>query len=316
VKGVQILVTGGAGFIGSHLAHDLVARGARVRVLDNFLTGRRENLKSLAGNPLLEVIEGDIRDLAAVTAAMRGVRYVFHEAALPSVPRSVEDPATSLGIGIQGTLNVLAAARAGGCERVVYASSSSVYGNTPALPKAESMLPTPLSPYAVSKLAGEHLCAVFTHVHRLPTVALRYFNVFGPRQDPASAYAAVVPRFITATLAGEPPVIYGDGEQTRDFTYIQDVIEANLAACAAPPEAWGLAYNIACGGRIGLLDLAGRIARLIGRTTTPPRYEAPRPGDVRDSQADISRAARLLGWRPAVTLDEGLARTIDYYRAL
>jgi nucleoside-diphosphate-sugar epimerase len=234
------LITGGAGFIGSHLARALLADGARVRVLDNFLTGRKENLADLSGNSALTNIEGDIRDAGTLHDAMKGVRYVMQQAAHPSDPRTVSDPATTLSIGVEGTLNVLLGARDAGCQRLVYASSSSVYGNTPTLPKTESMLPTPLSPYAVSKLTGEHLCAAFTHLYRLPTVSLRYFNVFGPRQDPASQYAAVVPRFATALLAGEAPVIYGDGEQTRDFTYLDNVVRANRLACEAGEPAWGL----------------------------------------------------------------------------
>ncbi len=308
------LITGGAGFIGSHLTRALLADGARVRVLDNFLTGRRENLADLAGNPSLAVVEGDIRDAGTVREASKGIRFVLHQAALPSVPRSVNDPATTLAIGVEGTLNVLLAARDAGCERLVYASSSSVYGNTPTLPKTESMLPTPLSPYAVSKLTGEHLCAAFTHLFRLPTVSLRYFNVFGPRQDPASQYAAVVPRFVTALLAGEPPVIYGDGEQTRDFTFIENVVRANRLACEAGEPAWGLAVNVACGERISLKELARRIGVACGREEVAPRHDPPRPGDVRHSLADISRAGDLLGFRPQVGLDEGLRRTVEWYR--
>jgi nucleoside-diphosphate-sugar epimerase len=262
----------------------------------------------------LTIIEGDIRDAGTVHDAMKGVRFVLHQAALPSVPRSVSDPATTLSIGVEGTLNVLLGARDAGCQRLVYASSSSVYGNTPTLPKTESMLPTPLSPYAVSKLTGEHLCAAFTHLYRLPTVSLRYFNVFGPRQDPASQYAAVVPRFATALLAGEAPVIYGDGEQTRDFTYIDNVVRANRLACEAGEPAWGLAVNIACGARISLKELAQRIGAACGRPEVAPRHDPSRPGDVRHSLADISRAGDLLGFQAEIDIDEGLRRTVQWYR--
>ncbi|MFQ5718248.1 MAG: SDR family oxidoreductase [Acidobacteriota bacterium] len=308
------LVTGGAGFIGSHLVRALLADGAQVRVLDNFLTGKRANLDDVAASPALEIIEGDIRDLATVRDCMKQVRFVLHQAALPSVPRSVSDPATTLSIGVDGTLNVLTGAKAAGCERVVYASSSSVYGNTPTLPKVETMLPAPLSPYAVSKLCGEHLCATFTHLHGLPTVSLRYFNVFGPRQDPRSQYAAVVPRFVTAILAGEPPCIYGDGEQTRDFTYIDNVVQANRLACEAGEGAWGVAMNVACGRRVSVAELARRIGTACGSETISPRHEPSRAGDVRDSLADISRATEVLGFTPAVGLDDGLSRTVEWYR--
>jgi nucleoside-diphosphate-sugar epimerase len=309
------LITGGAGFIGSHLVRSLLADGARVRVLDNFLTGSRDNLADVSDNPSLKIIEGDIRDASSVEDAMSGVEYVLHQAALPSVPRSVADPLTTMAIGVDGTLAVLRAAQAAGVKRVVYASSSSVYGDTPTLPKVETMSPTPLSPYAVSKLTGEHLCAVFTHLHKLPTVALRYFNVFGPRQDPASEYAAVVPKFVTASLAGKPSLIYGDGGQTRDFTFIDNVVHANRSACEAPEPAWGQAMNIACGERLSIGDLADRIAGSCGHDDLTPRFEPSRPGDVRHSLADISKAQELIGYDPQVGLDEGLVRTVDWYRA-
>jgi len=311
----EVLITGGAGFIGSHLVRGWLAEGARVRVLDNFLTGRRENLADVQGQPGLTIIEGDIRDAATVETAMRGVRWVQHQAAMPSVPRSVAEPHLSLSIGVAGTLNILEAARRHGVERVVYASSSSIYGDTPVLPKTESMVPGPLSPYAVSKLAGEQLCRVWTHLHGLPTVALRYFNVFGPRQDPGSPYSAVIPRFATAALAGDPPVIYGDGDQTRDFTFIDNVVLANRLACTAAEPAWGRAMNIAGGRRISLLDLCEKIAVLCGRPGLQPRNEAPRPGDVRHSLADVALAEELLGARTVVDLDEGLARTVAWYKS-
>jgi nucleoside-diphosphate-sugar epimerase len=315
MKATDFLITGGAGFIGSHLARALLADGARVRVLDNFLTGKRENIEDLESQAGFKLVEGDIRDLSTVQEAMKGIRFVLHQAALPSVPRSVSDPATTTTIGVNGTLNLLVAARDVQCERFVYASSSSVYGNTPTLPKTESMLPGPLSPYAVSKLTGEHLCSTFTHLFHLPTVSLRYFNVFGPRQDPNSQYAAVVPRFTTALLAGEAPVIYGDGEQTRDFTYIENVIQANRLACQAAEPAWGLAVNIACGERISVNELARRIAIACGHPEVKPRHDPARPGDVRHSLADTSRAEDLLKLRPAVDLDEGLGRTVEWYRS-
>lgn len=310
----EYLVTGGAGFIGSHLVRALLADGKHVRVLDSFLTGKRANLTDVEANPSLEIVEGDIRDKGAVETCMRGVRYVLHQAALPSVPRSVSDPATTLSIGVDGTLNVLQAAHDAGCERVVYASSSSIYGDTPTLPKVESMLPTPLSPYAVSKLCGEHLCKTFTHLHALPTIALRYFNVFGPRQDPASQYAAVVPRFATLLLKRQAPLIHGDGGQTRDFTYIDNVVHANLLACRAAEPAWGLAFNIACGERISVLELVTRLARACGAEGVEPQHDAARAGDVRHSLADISRARELLKFAPQVDLDEGLRRTVEWYR--
>lgn len=311
----EVLITGGAGFIGSHLVRGWLSEGARVRVLDNFLTGRRENLADVEGQPGLTIIEGDVRDAATVESAMRGVRWVQHQAAMPSVPRSVAEPHLSLSIGVTGTLNVLEAARHLGVERVVYASSSSIYGDTPVLPKIESMVPGPLSPYAVSKLAGEQLCRVWTHLHGLPTVALRYFNVFGPRQDPGSPYSAVIPRFVTAALAGQAPVIYGDGGTTRDFTFIENVVLANRLACTAPEPAWGRAVNIAGGRRISLIDLCARIAALCGRSDLEPRHEDPRPGDVRHSLADVALAEELIGARTVVDLDEGLARTVAWYKS-
>ncbi|MFQ5670902.1 MAG: SDR family oxidoreductase [Acidobacteriota bacterium] len=309
----EFAVTGGAGFVGSHLVQSLLDEGARVRVVDNFLTGRRENLDGVTGHPALRITEGDIRELSTLREVFRGVRYVLHQAALPSVPRSVQDPATTLSIGVQGTLNVLLAAREAGCERVVYASSSSVYGDTPTLPKSESMVPSPLSPYAVSKLAGEHLCATFTHLHQFPTVSLRYFNVFGPRQDPASQYSAVVPCFVTAALKGEAPTIYGDGGQSRDFTYVDNVVEANRLACQAEKPAWGLAVNIACGERIDLMELIRLIGKACRRDDIQPHHEPPRPGDVRHSLADISRARDLIGFQPAVKVEEGLRQTVAWY---
>ncbi len=311
------LVTGGAGFIGSNLAEALLERGDRVRVFDNFLTGRRENIDGFAERfgGAFELLEGDLRDLDAVRRAVAGVECILHQGALPSVPRSVADPVLSNAINVDGTLNVLVAARDAGVRRVVFAASSSAYGDTPELPKRESMTPNPKSPYAVQKLAGEHYLRVFHSVYGLETVALRYFNVFGPRQDPKSAYAAVIPAFVTSVLSGAAPVVHGDGGQTRDFTFIDNVIQANLAACEAPAGACGKVYNIACGSRISLLDILESIYELVGRRIAP-RFEPARAGDVRDSLADISLARKWLGYEPAVDFAEGLARAMDYYRAI
>jgi UDP-glucose 4-epimerase len=308
----RMLVTGGAGFIGSHLAERLADLGHEVRVLDNFSTGRRENLASFAGR--VEVVEGDIRDARVVAAAVRGVDVVFHEAALASVPRSVDDPLTSDQVNVHGTLNVLVASREAGVRRVVYASSSSIYGNSPALPKREDMNPAPESPYATGKLAGELYCRVFSSLYGLPCVALRYFNVFGPRQDPASQYAAVVPLFSRALLDGGQPVIYGDGEQSRDFTFVRNVVDANLAA-AERDGAAGRSMNVACGTTTTVNDLCERLRALTG-SAAKPRFAPQRPGDVKHSYADISLARALLGFEPSVDLDEGLARTVAWYRGI
>jgi len=304
------LVTGVAGFIGSNLAEALLARGHRVRGLDNFLTGKPENLQGLDG---LEFVEGDVRDPEACRRACEGVDFVLHEAALGSVPRSIEDPVLSNECNVTGTLNLLVAAREAGVRRFVFAASSSAYGDTPTLPKVEDMVPQPLSPYALTKLAGEEYCRLFFELYGLETVSLRYFNVFGKRQDPFSTYAAVIPKFVSALLKGEPPEIYGDGEQTRDFTYIADVVQANLRACEAPREACGKVYNVAYGERISLNELYREIAGLLGRDLEP-RYGPPRPGDVKHSLADISRAREHLGYRPAYDVRRGLAEAIAWYR--
>ncbi|HXG95094.1 MAG TPA: SDR family oxidoreductase [Blastocatellia bacterium] len=304
------LVTGGAGFIGSHIVERLVREGARVRVLDDFSSGKESNLESFRSE--LELIRGDIRDERTVAEAMKGVSVVFHEAALGSVPRSVADPRTTHEVNITGTLNILLAARDLGVRRVVYASSSSVYGDTETLPKHEEMRPSPLSPYALSKLAGEHYIEVFNHVYGFEAVALRYFNIFGPRQDPESQYAAVIPKFITALLEGKPPTIFGDGEQSRDFTYVDNVVEANLLAAEADRVS-GRAFNVACGGRYSLLELLARLKEILG-STIEPVHEPPRAGDVRDSQASIEAAARALGYRVRVDFDEGLRRTVEWYK--
>jgi nucleoside-diphosphate-sugar epimerase len=306
----KYLVTGGAGFIGSHIAETLLDRGESVRIFDNLSTGRQANQSALRGKA--EFLYGDLRNFDAVKAAMTGVEIVFHQAAMASVPRSIAHPIESLETNINGTQNVLLAARDAGVRRVVYASSSSVYGNTPTLPKHEQMQSHPMSPYAVHKLACELLCEVFTRVFGLETVALRYFNVFGPRQDPDSEYAAVIPRFLTALLKGQRPIVFGDGEQTRDFTYITNVVQANLLA-ASSPDAIGRALNIGCGERISLNEVL-HLARELISTTVTAEYREPRPGDVRDSLADISLAHRLLGYQPIVDFQEGLARTLDAIR--
>jgi len=304
------LVTGGAGFIGSHIVERLVGEGHDVRVLDDFSSGHEANLESFRTK--VELIRGDIRDAQLVNDAVNGVDIVFHEAALGSVPRSVADPLTTHEVNITGTLNVLLAARDAGVKRVVYASSSSVYGETPVLPKSEDLTPKPLSPYALSKLTGEHYSSVFKHVYGFEIVSLRYFNIFGPRQDPESQYAAVVPRFITALLEGRAPVVYGDGLQSRDFTYVENVVSANLLASEAEGVA-GRAFNVACGGRYSLLDLLARIKEALG-SGIDAIHEEPRAGDVRDSQASIEDAQRELGYQVSVRFEEGLRRTVEWYR--
>jgi UDP-glucose 4-epimerase len=304
---VKCLVTGGAGFIGSHLAACLAARGDEVIVLDNFSTGKRDNLHDTP----VRIVEGDIRDLACVLGALRGVNTVFHQAALGSVIRSVEDPLATHEVNVTGTLNVLEASRKSGVRRVVFASSSSVYGDQERLPKDESMPAAPCSPYAVSKRAGELYAAVYSKLYGLETVALRYFNVFGPRQDPASEYAAVIPKFLHNIAGGEEIRIYGDGQQTRDFTYVENVVLANLLAstCAV---AEGQAINVACGERRSLLDLVGQLEAALQRKARPT-FQAPRAGDVRHSLASIDRAQQLLGYAPAVGFDEGIRRTAASY---
>ncbi|MFB3880146.1 MAG: SDR family oxidoreductase [Armatimonadota bacterium] len=305
----RYLVTGGAGFIGSHLVGRLVEMGESVVVLDNLSTGKAANLAPWLDS--IAFLQADIRDLDAVRQACAGVDYLLHQAALPSVPRSVRDPVASNETNVNGTLNVLVAARDAGVRRLVYAASSSAYGDTPTLPKHEAMPARPLSPYAVSKHAGELYCRVFSGVYGLETVALRYFNVFGPRQDPGSHYAAVIPKFITALQQGERPVIFGDGEQSRDFTYVGNVVDANLLACRAEGTA-GEVINIACGARTSLNDLVRVLERITG-AAVEPIYEKARPGDVKHSLADITKAQRLLGYRPSISLEEGLARTAAYY---
>jgi nucleoside-diphosphate-sugar epimerase len=304
------LVTGGAGFIGSHLTEELLRRGERVRVVDSLITGKRENLRHL---PQVEFVQGDLADLEVAKRAVAGVDYVLHQAAIPSVPRSVQDPITSNRANIDATLNVLVAARDAGVRRVVYAGSSSAYGNTPTLPKVETMPNAPLSPYALQKLVGEQYCQMFTQLYGLETVTIRYFNVFGPRQDPSSPYSGVISLFIRALVEGSAPKIYGDGEQTRDFTYVANVVDGVLRACTAP-EASGEVINVATAGRISLNRLFEVVRQLTG-ANVQPIYEAPRAGDVRDSQADISKAKRLLGYEPSVTLEQGLDQTVAWFRA-
>ncbi len=306
---MHYLVTGGAGFIGSNIVEELVRRGEKVRVLDNFATGKRENIEALRDR--IELIEGDIRDYQLTRAAMQGIEVVLHQAAIPSVPRSVADPLTSNEVNVTGTLNILHAAKDAGVRRVVNASSSSVYGDSPTLPKHEGMPTDPLSPYAVSKLAAERYCSVFWNVYRLETVSLRYFNVFGPRQDPASQYSAVIPRFIKAMKNDEQPVVYGDGEQSRDFTYVANVVEANLLA-AQSGCAPGVALNCACHERTTLKELVAQINSLL-RKNVRPAFEAERPGDIKHSYADIALAERMLGYKPRTNFVDGLARTVDWY---
>ena len=303
------LITGGAGFIGSNIARAIVGRGDRVRVLDTFLTGRRENLADL---PDLEVVEGDVGDLDRLREVMAGVDRVLHQAALPSVARSLRDPAASNESNVTGTLNVLLAARELGIKRVVCASSSSVYGDTPTLPKVESMAPSPLSPYAVTKLAGEYYGSVFHRLFGVETVSLRYFNVFGPRQDPSSEYAAVIPKFIALMRRGERPLIHGDGSQSRDFTYVDNVVRANLLAAEASGVG-GEVFNVACGQRYTLLQLIDRLNQILG-TRIEPDFGGSRPGDVKHSLADISKARQRLSYEPSVSFEEGLERIVAWGR--
>ncbi len=298
------LVTGGAGFIGSHLVEALVRRGDRVRVLDNFSTGFRDNLNTVADR--IELIDGDISDLETA-----GVEVVYHQAALASVPRSIADPLATHRVCATGTLHVLWVARHAGVRRVVYASSSSIYGNNPTLPRYEDDSPRPMSPYAVAKLCGEQYCSAFTQVYGLETVRLRYFNVFGPRQRPDSPYAAVIPKFMDALLADQSPTVHGDGLQSRDFTYIDNVIQANLLA-ADTPNVGGRVYNVACGSRLSLLDLLAALNEILGVKISPVHTD-PRPGDVQHSQADISQARTELGYEPSIDWREGVRRSVKYY---
>jgi nucleoside-diphosphate-sugar epimerase len=305
------IVTGGAGFIGSHLVERLLRDGGRVRVIDNLSTGKRENLAHLKGD--LEFHQTSITDFAALKPIFKGADYVFHQAALPSVPRSIDDPLGTHEYNVTGTLNVLLAARDAGVKRVIYAASSSAYGDIDGEFKIETMPPRPMSPYGVAKLAGEYYCQVFTQVYGLETVCLRYFNVFGPRQDPTSQYAAVIPLFITSMLDDQRPMIYGDGQQTRDFTYIDNVVHGNLLAAKASGVA-GAVMNLATEGRVNLLDLVAKINRFLG-TAIEPILTDERAGDIKHSRASIEKVRQLLHYEPIVDFDTGLARTIDWYRS-
>ena len=304
------LVTGGAGFIGSHIASALVERGDRVRVLDNLSTGHRKNLADISGR--VEFVEGDLVNHRDVERALDGVEVIFHEAALASVPRSVEAPLDTNAACVTGTVTLLDVARKSGVRRVVFGGSSSAYGDQPVAAKHEGLSPAPLSPYAAAKLAGEFYCQAFTATYGLETVTIRYFNVFGPRQDPQSQYAAVIPKFITTMLAGRRPTIFGDGKQSRDFTYIDNIVHGNLLAADAP-AAVGRTINVACGQSYNLLELVDGINRALG-TRIEPIFEPPRAGDVRESLADISLAREVLSYEPTIDFNEGLRRTIDYYR--
>ena len=305
------LVTGGAGFIGSHLSEELIRRGGRVRVADSLVTGRRSNLDHL---PAVEFVQGDLADQDFARRVMEGVDYVLHQAALPSVPRSVKDPITSNRANVDATLNVLVAARDANVRRFVFAGSSSAYGNTQTLPKHEGMPTSPLSPYALQKVVGEQYLQMFTSLYELETVTIRYFNVFGPRQDPSSPYSGVISLFATALLENRAPTIYGNGEQTRDFTYVANVVDGVLRACEAP-GASGQIINVATGNRISLNQLFEAMRRMIG-VDIKPQYAGDRAGDVRDSQADVTRAHEILGYQPLVSFEEGLRRTVDWYRTL
>lgn len=306
----KYLVTGGAGFIGSHLVEALVKRGEEVRVLDNFLTGKRENIAPYLKD--IDLIEGDIRDSGTCRQAVKGVDFVLHQAALPSVPRSLEDPLLTNEINIRGTLNLLLASREAGIKKFVFASSSSVYGDDAVLPKREGLEGVPLSPYAVTKLIGEKYCQVFSRVFDLPTISLRYFNIFGPQQDPHSQYAAVIPLFITKMMKGEKPIIYGDGEQSRDFTHVTNVVEANMLAIEAG-EISGEVINLACGEKTTVNQLFEGIRRILLKDVSPI-HEDPRPGDIRHSFADITRARKLLKYEPKISFGEGLQETILWYQ--
>ena len=309
---MKILVTGGAGFIGSHIVEELVKRGDTVRVLDNFATGKRENLTPFAGK--IEMVEGDLRDFDTVKKAVQGMEYILHEGALPSVPRSIADPVMSNDVNVKGTLHILVAARDEKVKRVVYASSSSIYGEAKARVKKETMPPSPLSPYATSKLAAETYCRIFYAIYGLETVVLRYFNVFGPRQDPLSQYSAAIPKFITLMMDGKQPTIFGDGKQSRDFTYVHNVVQANLSAMIAPGAA-GKICNIACHRTIRLNRMIELLNEFLG-TAIAPIHTAPRTGDIKFSLADISNARKYLNYSPMVSFEEGLRKTVEYFKKL
>ena len=306
----RYLVTGGAGFIGSNLVERLLQKGEKVRVIDNLATGKIENIEPFLDK--IDFVHGDIRYLNTVMEAMKDVDYVLHQAALPSVPRSVETPLESNDVNTNGTLNLLYAAKEQSVKRFVYAASSSAYGESPTLPKAETMQTSPLSPYAVNKLAGEYNCKAFYNVYGLETVAIRYFNIYGPRQDPNSYYSAVIPKFIKMMLTGIAPTIHGDGEQSRDFTYIENVLNANLLACKAPKIACGTVMNIACGERITLNKLVSELKKLL-KIDIEAVHGDPRPGDIKDSLADVSLAKELIGYEPKILVEEGIKRTVEWF---
>ena len=303
------VVTGGAGFIGSHIVEELLGRNDQVRVIDNFVTGKRENVEPFKK---AEIIEADLAETKNLAQLLKGAEYVIHQAAIPSVPKSIIDPVKSHQANVNGTLQLLVACREAGVKRVVYASSSSLYGDSPTLPKHEGMMPNPLSPYGAQKLFGEIYCQVFTRSYGLETVSLRYFNVFGPRQDATSQYSGVLALFIPAVLENRRPTIYGDGEQSRDFTYVRNVVEANLRACTVPGVG-GQVFNVACGDRITVNSMLQQINKITGKDILPV-YANPRAGDIKHSQADITRAKEHLGYQPKVSFEEGLGHTIEWYR--
>lgn len=305
----KILITGGAGFIGSNIVETLLKKGAKVRVLDNFITGRKRNIEPFLNNENFELIEGDLRNYSTVRKSVEGINYILHQGALPSVPRSIKDPITTNNINILGTLNVLEAARKTGVKRLVFASSSSIYGNSEVLPKKEDMSVNPLSPYALSKYTGERYCQLYYRIYGLETICLRYFNVFGPNQDPTSQYAAVIPKFISLIKKDESPVIYGDGLQSRDFTYVENVVEANILACEAKVVA-GEVFNIACGNSFSLLQLVNLINKFLGKNIKP-QFAEPRPGDVKHSLASIEKAKIKLGYEPKIDFEQGLEKLIQ-----
>ncbi len=307
---MNYLITGGAGFIGSNIARRLAGEGESVRIIDNFSTGKRKNIEDISSKT--ELIDGDIRDTETVLKAVKDIDFIIHQAALPSVPRSVKDPITSNEVNVTGTLKLLNAAKDAEIKRFVYASSSSVYGDTPFLPKKEDMPPNPQSPYAVTKLTGEYYCAVFYKVYELPTVSLRYFNVFGPYQDPESQYAAVIPRFINAILNQNNPTVYGDGEQSRDFTFIENVVEANILSCKND-RASGKIFNIACGNRYTINKLIAEISAITGINANPVFIESRR-GDIKHSLADISSAREAINYKPKVDFKDGLKKTVEWFR--
>ena len=309
MKNKKVVITGGCGFIGSNLAEEL-SKNNEVIIIDDLSTGKITNIKDLLKKENVKFIEGSITDLNLLQDIFKDVDYVFHQAAIPSVPRSIKDPLSTNNANINGTLNVLIAARDNSVKKVIYACSSSVYGDTPTLPKKESMTPTPLSPYAITKLIGEYYCKVFNSIYNLPTVSLRYFNVYGPRQDPSSEYAAVIPKFIKRVLNNEPPIIYGDGEQTRDFTFVKDVVRANVLAAESSKTG---AFNIGSGKRVTINNLAKMIINLVGKDDLKPIHDKPRQGDVKHSLADISLAKENIDYEPEYDLHKGLEETIKWY---